>query len=206
MSNVNIAPGRFDWERVTSAMTWATELHARQIRKGTTDIPYISHPLGVASLVIEDQGSEIETIAALLHDVIEDQDVRPEEIERRFGPDVRRIVEACTDSLDGQDRGEATWRPRKEAYIAHLVHARADEARVSLADKVHNAHAILRDYRRDGEGIWERFNGKRDGTLWYYRMLVDAFTSIPVASPSLLDDLRLTVALFATPAARGRTP
>lgn len=46
---------------------------------------------------------------------------------------------------------------------------------VSAADKLHNARAILADYRQLGEDRWGRFNGGRSGTLWYYRALADAF-------------------------------
>jgi GTP pyrophosphokinase len=155
------------------AVTFAAHLHSAQKRKGT-EIPYVSHLLCVAGLVLEYGGSEDEAIGALLHDAVEDQggQLTLERIRRRFGPAVADIVEACSDA-DVVSKPE--WRPRKEAYIAHVDRA-SDSARlVSAADKLHNATAILRDYRKLGEGLWARFNGGRDGTLWYYRSLVDAY-------------------------------
>ncbi|MDZ7630260.1 MAG: HD domain-containing protein [Gemmatimonadaceae bacterium] len=159
--------------RFTEALVLASEAHATQRRKGT-DIPYIGHLLAVAALVIEAGGDEDAAIAALLHDAVEDQGGAPmlQQIRERFGPDVADIVDACTDT-DVQPKPE--WRARKEAYIAAIAHKSAQALLVSLADKVHNAAAILLDHQQIGDAVWTRFNGGRAGTLWYYRALADAF-------------------------------
>ena len=154
------------------ALSFAAQLHNAQTRKGT-EIPYISHLLGVAGLVLEFGGSEDEAIAALLHDAVEDQGGQPtlDRIRRRFGQTVADIVDGCSDA---DVWPKPPWRARKEAYIAHIAGASSSIRLVSTADKIHNATAILRDYRRIGEAVWDRFKGGRDGTLWYYRALVDA--------------------------------
>jgi GTP pyrophosphokinase len=95
-----------------------------------------------------------------------------DDIRRRFGEKVAEIVAGCTDTFETQ---KPSWRQRKEAYIAHLAEASASVRLVSAADKLYNAQAILKDYRALGESVWSRFTGGRDGTLWYYRALVDAF-------------------------------
>jgi len=154
-------------------LVYAARLHAKQIRKGTT-IPYVSHLLSVASIVLEHGGNEVEAIAALLHDAIEDQggaETR-EEIRRRFGDAVVSIVDGCTDA---EVIPKPPWKERKEQYIARLSHASPSILLVSAADKLHNARAILGDYRALGENLWDRFNGGKEGTLWYYKSLVDAF-------------------------------
>jgi (p)ppGpp synthase/HD superfamily hydrolase len=158
--------------RFEEALVFATRLHAKQTRKGTT-IPYISHLLAVTALVLENGGNEDEAIAALLHDSIEDQGGASmrEEVRQRFGDKVVEIVDGCTDS-DVFPR--PPWRERKEAYIAHISQAPARVRLVSAADKLHNARAILEDYRTVGEALWKRFNGGKEGTLWYYRAVVDA--------------------------------
>ena len=56
-----------------------------------------------------------------------------------------------------------------------MKHADAETRLVSASDKLHNVRTILADYRRDGEAIWARFNGKKEGTLWYYRALSDEY-------------------------------
>ena len=159
--------------RFEEALIFAHHLHATQKRKGTA-IPYMAHLLSVAALVLEDGGDEDEAIAALLHDAVEDQGgaATREEIRRRFGDRVTRIVDGCTDA---DTIPKPPWRERKERYIAHLRHAPADVRRVSIADKLHNAGAILADFRRQGDALWDRFNGGKDGTLWYYRALVQTF-------------------------------
>jgi GTP pyrophosphokinase len=93
-----------------------------------------------------------------------------EEIRRRFGERVTRIVDGCTDA---DTIPKPPWRERKGRYIAHLRQEPAEVRRVSIADKLHNARAILADCRRQRDALWHRFNGGKDGTLWYYRALVD---------------------------------
>ncbi|MGA8689517.1 MAG: HD domain-containing protein [Methyloceanibacter sp.] len=158
MSNATVLTDRFD-----RALIYATHVHGGQIRKGTST-PYIAHLLAVAATVLEYGGDEDIAIAALLHDSVEDQGgkARLEDVRNRFGQRVARIVEACSDSLADTGRGErkAHWQERKEAYLAHLREADEDILRVSLADKVHNARAILRDLRKSdvGDKVWARFS------------------------------------------------
>jgi (p)ppGpp synthase/HD superfamily hydrolase len=171
--------------RFEEALVFATRLHREQMRKGTT-IPYISHLLGVTSIVLEHGGNEDEAIAALLHDAIEDQGGAStrEEIRRRFGDTVVAIVDGCTDA---EVIPKPPWRMRKEAYIAHIAHASPSVRLVSAADKLHNARAILTDYRILGNALWRRFHGGKEGTLWYYRALVNAFRA--TGTTSLIEEL-----------------
>ena len=170
-------------EHFDRAVQYASRIHADQTRKGT-DVPYMTHLLGVASLVLENGAqSEEEVIGALLHDAAEDQGGRPrlEDIREQFGEQVAHIVDACTDSYESP---KPPWRERKEAYVIHVrerVEPGGDEPalRVSLADKLHNTRAILADVREGGDAVFERFNGKKDGTIWYYAVLVDAFRGFP---------------------------
>lgn len=170
-------------EHFDRAVQYANRIHADQTRKGT-DVPYMTHLLGVASLVLENGAqSEEEVIGALLHDAAEDQGGRPrlEDIREQFGEQVGHIVDACTDSYDNP---KPPWRPRKEAYVTHvreLIERGGDEPalRVSLADKLHNTRAIVADVRESGDAVFERFNGKKDGTIWYYAALVEAFRGFP---------------------------
>ena len=159
--------------RFRRAFLFAAEKHAKQARKAST-IPYIAHLMGVASLVLEAGGDEDLVIAALLHDVVEDCGGAPmlKEVRRRFGSRVAKIVDGCTDA---DTYPKPPWRDRKEKYIARLKKENADTRLVSAADKLNNIRSILADYRAIGESVWSRFNGGRDGTLWYYRTLRDEF-------------------------------
>jgi len=162
--------------RFLAALALASEVHGEQRRKGT-EIPYVAHLLVVTGLVLEDGGDEDEAIAAVLHDAVEDGGGRPvlERIGREFGDRVASIVEACSDSIDEKDNDP--WRVRKERYLAHLPEVTNDGVlRVSLADKVHNARSIVRDYREEGGRLWERFAPRTPSDqLWYYRALLDFF-------------------------------
>jgi (p)ppGpp synthase/HD superfamily hydrolase len=169
--------------RFDEALAYASALHRHQARKLTV-VPYISHLLAVAAIALENGAEEDQAIAALLHDAVEDQGGRAqlETIRTLFGEDVAAMVADCTDDLDGAktelrtaDEKRAGWRARKELYIASLSHKPARSLAVSLADKTHNASAINADLRAVGAAVWDRFTGRKDGTLWYYRTLADTF-------------------------------
>lgn len=159
--------------RLQRAFRYAADKHDGQTRKQSA-VPYLSHLMAVAGLVLEAGGDEDMAIAALLHDVVEDCGGRPrlQEIRKRFGPRVARIVEGCTDSF-GEPKPE--WIERKKDYLREVKHADPETRLVSASDKLHNVRTILADYRQHGEAIWTRFSGKREGTLWYYRALSDEY-------------------------------
>jgi (p)ppGpp synthase/HD superfamily hydrolase len=176
--------------RFEDALVYATQAHEGQRRK-RSDVPYVAHLLAVCALVLEDGGDEDEAIAALLHDVVEDQGgaARAADVRRRFGDRVADIVVACSDT-DAWPK--PPWRPRKEAYVSHVRTAPDAVRRVSLADKVHNARTILADYRAVGEAVWQRFSAGGDDQIWYYESLVDALRR--EAGSRLLDELARVVA------------
>jgi (p)ppGpp synthase/HD superfamily hydrolase len=164
---INLGP------RFLRAFLFAAEKHRGQARKASS-IPYIAHLMGVAALVLEAGGDEDLATAALLHDVVEDCGGAPmlREVRRRFGSRVAKVVDGCTDA---DTSPKPAWRERKGNYIRHLKKADADTRLVSAADKLNNVRSILSDYRQVGESVWSRFNGGREGTLWYYRTLRDEF-------------------------------
>lgn len=188
------SPSRSFSPRFGAALAYADAKHRGHIRKAT-DIPYISHLMSVSALVMEHGGDEDLAIAALLHDLIEDRSGKdPEglskEIEANFGKRVLDVVLGCSDSTSS-NRPE--WEVRKRAYLAHLGEAHPDVLLVSCADKLHNARAILGDYRFGDESFWTRFTvGKKDAaegrrkTLWYYRELVKAFRARGDDAPPML--------------------
>lgn len=176
--------------RFQAAFLMADRLHDGQFRKGT-EVRYISHLLAVAGIVMEAGGDEDETIAALLHDSAEDQggEATLAEIRRCFGDRVADIVAECSDTFE---EPKPPWKERKVTYIAHLSEASSSTILVSCADKLHNARAILADYRVHGEALWDRFKVGRDGTLWYYRELCRRYRELP-ASTGLVNELARTL-------------
>ena len=133
----------------------------------------MNHLPAAAATDGENGGTEEEVVAALLHDAPEDHGgkARLEEVRKRFGDDVAEIVAGCTDTYEDP---KPAWRPRKEAYVAHVRTAPASVRLVSAADKLHNARSILADLRVSGDALWGRFTGGKEGTLWYYRALAGA--------------------------------
>ena len=181
----------------------AAEKHKDGVRKGTT-IPYISHLLAVSALVIEHGGTEVQAGAALLHDVIEDTDLKDTFfLGSLVGPDVAAIVVACTDAFEDP---KPSWRPRKEKYLMHLQEMIAEPEvnpaiLVALADKVHNAETTADMVLHKGKTAKEiyddpNFNAKVGEQKWWYESLVTEFSKSTVA-PDLVDRLdRAVKAIF----------
>ena len=166
-------------DRFVSALQFAHDVHRSQIRKDTT-IPYVSHLLSVAGLVLESGGDEDLAIAGLLHDAVEDaEEISGEEMSDRIrskvGDRVANIVDGCSDAKSSPGGSKPPWRSRKEAYIKHLRSASDDVLRVSIADKVHNARSIATDQDRLGAELWTRFSSTSEESRWYYTSLRDIY-------------------------------
>lgn len=173
-------------DRFIKAFSFANNLHKDQFRKGA-NIPYISHPMAVASLVIENGGTEEEAIAALLHDAVEDCGGPPilEKIRQQFGESVAHIVDGCSEPVT---EPEPPWKERKLAYIAHVKQANPSVRLVSCADKLHNVRSVLFDYRQQGEKLWDRFNAGKKESIWFYRTLAKELRANGERRP-ILDEL-----------------
>ena len=167
-------PGPSLGARYTEALMQAKFLHAGQHRRGTS-VPYLAHLQAVAALVLEDGGTEDEAIAALLHDAVEDNGPQVlEQIVSQFGIPVARIVAGCTDPEEDPD---SSWRERKREHLRALETAGPEVRRVALAEKLDNARALLRDYRRFGDGLWSRMEVDPEDLLWYFAALADLFVT-----------------------------
>ena len=185
-------------DRFTPAVDYAREIHVGT-RKGT-GVPYMAHLLGVASLVLGESdhvpfpGTEYIAIAALLHDAVEDEGGIPRlrDIEKKFGPDVAKMVEGCTDSFEADASKKKPWEERKSSYIERLRNEPPSTLLVSVADKLYNARAILEDYREIGLKVWERFKRGREQQLWYFRELIRTYDE-RCRDWRIVDELKRTV-------------
>jgi tetratricopeptide (TPR) repeat protein len=176
--------------RFLEAIQLTIHLHGQDNRKSSS-VPVLAHLLSVCALVMYDSGSEDEAIAALLHDALEDkpEQITRKEIASRFGNQVLKIVEISTDTPEDFIGGpKPPWRQRKEAYIEHARHADPELLRVTVADKVDNARAMLADYQQIGDKLWERFNTSQEEVIWYFKECVKAYDEGGVSS-ALLNDL-----------------
>ena len=178
--------------RFDHALLFASQVHRHQDRK-KSGIPYVSHLLGVASIVLDYGGDEDMAIAALLHDAVEDHGGRPmlKVIEQMFGPRVAKMVDGCTDSYAEDPKQKESWERRKFRYLRRVRHEDAETRFVSAADKLYNARAVLRDLRYDGDSVFARFSVPKAKTLWYYRALVREYRlgGVTHRLKPLIDDL-----------------
>jgi len=161
-------------ERLARVTEFAARHFLTEARKGT-EIPYMSHLMAVAAGVYELGGGPDEVLAALLHDVLEDKEVDPAEIETLAGPEVTRIVLNCSDSLQ-LNGPKAPWKERKLAALEKIKNLDLPALRVVLADKLHNSRCIVRDLRQVGpDALWSRFNAEPAEIAWYYGTLASTF-------------------------------
>lgn len=161
-------------ERVSllaDAADFTVRAFAGVIRKGS-GAPYVTHLFAVSAFVGEFGGDEEQMAAALLHDYLEDiEGSSMDELTRRFGERVARIVLACSDTTI---RPKPPWQERKDAHLAHLREQTPDVRLVAACDKLHNATCLLVDTTRDGDAAFECFNATKECVLWYYRAAVTA--------------------------------
>lgn len=175
------------YQRICSALSYAAEAHKEQRRKGS-EVPYISHLLGVTAIVLDAGGSETEAIAAVLHDVVEDQPMpngggrgRLTDVRLKFGNHVATIVEALSDWISEDatdDKSASDYDDRKAAYHERLCSEQDKSVLiVSAADKLHNARAMESDFDEVGIKLWERFNGTPAQIFRNYDRLIGIYRS-----------------------------
>jgi (p)ppGpp synthase/HD superfamily hydrolase len=163
---MNITP------RLHHAIQFATRAHDGHYRKDG-DIPYISHPFAVASIVSEYTDDEDIIIGALFHDILEDIDKEgfsSRVIMNEFGTHVLDIIDGCTEKVAKSE----SWKKRKDSYIAHIAHAPTESLYIIAADKMHNALSTVEDHKKIGEAIWNRFGGTKEQTQWFYRAVYES--------------------------------
>ena len=187
-------------DKFRKALVYASRLHGGKLRK-KTQIPDIGHVIGVTAIALEYGANETEAIAALLHDAAENAGGRKRlnDIRRKFGPAVARIVDGCTDTYK---EPKPSWLERKKKYVRHVRNASVSTRLVSAADKLQNVRSLLRNYRDEGDRLWKRYNCGKEGALWYYRALVKAFAGKRIRP--LVRDLDLAVSELEALANRGR--
>lgn len=166
-------------EIVIKAFEYAYRKHAGSTRK-CTDVPYIVHPLDVATILMKNHASENLIIAGFLHDLIEDEGVNLTEIKKLFGEEVAKLVETISEpeklrTLDSDRR--ATWKLRKQHTINQIKHANKEVRMLFCADKLSNCRDLITDSKRFGRKMWEKFNAPKNEQKWYYRSLCEVLVS-----------------------------
>ncbi|MCJ7679613.1 MAG: HD domain-containing protein [Candidatus Aminicenantes bacterium] len=158
---------------IIKARTAAEEAHKGQIKK-SSGAPFITHPLAVAGILTRHRFGPELIAAGLLHDTVEKTELTHEDIFQIFGEKVAVIVHGCTDHSD-----TGTWIERKVQHVSFIKTASRDVKVVACADKLHNLQIIAEQVEQFGDNVWERFVEGRDSREWYYRTLVECFSSGP---------------------------
>jgi (p)ppGpp synthase/HD superfamily hydrolase len=182
-------------ERFDDALVFASDAHRTHTRKAT-GVPYVSHLLAVASIALEAGADEDVAIAALLHDSVEDRGVSLEQLRTRFGDTVASIVAEVTET---SEHPKPPWRPRKEAYLAHLETASPGALVVSAADKLHNVRTMVAELLAAGPSLWSRFRAGPDEQVWFHRAVADVIARrlpgpLADALAATVDDLAAAIA------------
>ncbi|WP_236634544.1 MULTISPECIES: HD domain-containing protein [unclassified Exiguobacterium] len=154
---------------IEQALRFAAVRHDGQFRKGT-NIPYVTHPVGVSMLLVEDRQPVPVIVAGLLHDLLEDTLTTSEELTERFGSEVTRLVLAVS-----EPEKHHSWEERKRMTIQRVSTLQYDEVALLVADKLHNLRSIRFDVESAGKQVWDRFNRPLRDQSWYYHELLHAF-------------------------------
>lgn len=160
------------------AITFATNAHKEQLRKGT-NIPYILHPLEAAAIVGTMTTDDEILAGAVLHDVVEDTDTTVEQVREFFGGRVAELVAFESENKRENLSPHSTWKIRKQETVDHLKTASTDVKMITLGDKLSNIRSIYRDYNAIGDELWQRFNQKdKNEHRWYYQSIADCLTEL----------------------------
>ena len=161
-------------ELVSRAIEFAVKAHDGMRRK-KSEAPYILHPMEAAVIVGTITADQHLIAAAALHDVVEDAQITLEEIEASFGERVRELVESETENKREDLPASDTWRIRKEESLEVLKNTEdIGVITVWLADKLANMRSIYREWKVEGDAMWQRFNqNDANEQAWYYTSIVD---------------------------------
>lgn len=136
------AAKRFSEEEMTlirKGFSFAEMAHINQRRKAGE--PYITHPLAVATIVSEELKLGVNpTIAALLHDVVEDTDHTIEEIKMGFGPDIAFLVDVLTKKK--REKYETSKQVDNFQQMLNSIHYDIRALLIKLADRLHNMRTL----------------------------------------------------------------
>lgn len=161
--------------KIPQAFEFAYISHVGTTRKGT-QIPYIVHPMDVATILMKNNTSEEMIVAGLLHDVIEKEGVELGEIEQIFGEKVAHLVNFSTEPRELRKKdSKKTWDARKQHTIKKIETATKEEKLLTCADKLANIRDMIMNHKQLGNKLWEKFNAPFGKQRWYYSSLCKAF-------------------------------
>lgn len=161
------------------ALSFAMKAHSGQVRKGT-NVPYILHPIEVATIVSTLSEDQNVIAAALLHDTVEDSHITLDEIQEHFGFRVRELVASETEDKKRDRPSHSTWMERKEESLKLLKETNDEDVkRLWLSDKLANMRSFYRMYREEGDALWDHFNEKDPRKQkWYYTEIKNVLSDL----------------------------
>jgi len=195
---VNLTP------KIQKAINLASIAHLNQKRVGL-NLPYIVHPFSVMLILSEFYQDENLLCAALLHDVIEDnENFSFKKIEYEFGEDVAVIIDGITERRTPNGSGGfiESWEERKARYLVRLSTAPKESVLVSVSDSIHNVRSLLETYEQCGSDIWNNFGASIGRKIKYYEKILEI--SKRRLDGSILVD-KLEVAISKLKQATGKT-
>ena len=137
---------------VRSALERARRDHEGQVRNGSGGMPYIEHPMRVATLLDEQDYGEEALAAALLHDVVENSETTLDELRELFGGEVAGMVGTLTD-----DESIDSYKARKAEHRERLAAADEEAMAIYAADKLTNTRTLREAYEREGDPVRDEF-------------------------------------------------
>ena len=159
-----------------AAMQVAEAAHAGQVRK-VSGVPYIGHPVAVASIVAMAGGSEAQIAAALLHDVKEDCEPHYWKLVGELDIAVKNIVISCSEKKFDSFGKKRSWMDRKQSYLLCMhnpVYVQDNALLVIAADKLHNVSDTIDGLKASGKESLKAFGAGAFEIGWYYSSMLNA--------------------------------
>jgi len=154
--------------RWSDALAVAFRWHSGQLRK-STGLPYVIHCVEVAACLERLGFGEPVVIAGLLHDILEDTEIPPNDLSDLFGSEVFEIVQALTETKRDEAGAKRPWIDRKRDHIRHLRDSDNHVRAVALADQWQNLSSVLADGKLGEGNFWMAFNASPGDYLEYHR-------------------------------------
>jgi (p)ppGpp synthase/HD superfamily hydrolase len=172
--------------KVAEAFRFAWDRHQGQ-KKGS-GVPFVYHPLAVASQVLRYGGDEDLAAAALVHDTI--ASVTEAELQERFGAETARIAYGFEDPPLPEGAG---WTDAKRAYLAKVRSLDERTLLVVACEELHECGELLHDLRYEGASVWKRYPVHSMEVFWYFKELLAIFHT-RLKRPELISEFARAVA------------
>lgn len=172
---------------LSKVFEFSESIHGKDKKNG---VPFLYHPLAVASLVLKYGGSNEQMAGALLHDTIAFENVSEKKISELFGEKIADYAYTFSDPPLPKD---IDWRGSKQAYLNKVRSLKEDKLLLVACEELHEIEELLHGLKYEGIKVWERYSVHGMEVTWYFRELASVFYEKLKSKPHLVSEFSLKV-------------